>query len=294
MLNFSAYRLSIIKTDDLFNIATPKEEYFHNFLKSIIGDKKKVFVVSGKKYIFYYISELLDGVYCFELAKEEIQNIPFEGETKVEEQSITKTPFVYVIIDQKKQLVLIQMKTTVFPDINVSRGKIEHIFTDGLQEHQITTYLNPVGDNKDFWREVEESDSITELDICLTAPNMFKGRIKAEEFVEGIKQDYNITQVDMKFKNREGKLKLLKENVGDFINLVTSGGGEFKLFRKKNGKRDPIKSSDLTQKKNYEEESPQDINKTELGKDLTRLDTLNEMPERKKRKVAKKKGRKKK
>lgn len=276
MLKFSSFRLSLIKVDNLFNAQVSKEQYFKDFLDTIIERRKHEFVSGSKRYIFYYIDELLPGVYCFQLAKEEVKITLKEGDTKVEEEPTIQTPFVYVILDRDKQLVLINEKTSVFQDINTSRGKIEHLFTENLQIHDITTYLLPIGDSNDFWKEVEESDSISQLDISLIAPNMFGGRMKAADFVKETKEKLNITQVDLKFKNKKGKLSVLKENVGDFIDLVVSGAGKFKLFRKKNGKREPIASDQLVQKKEYSQSKPEEIDKTLLAEDLSTLDTLNE------------------
>ena len=279
MIKFYSFRLSILKVENLFNVNTPKEKYFADVLDKITSvDRKTTFNFKNSKFILYYQEELLPGVFCFELAKEETQSIPTEGETKVEETIINSTPYVYVVIDNNKdkQIVLIQDKTSVFSDVNTTRGKIEHFFNDKMRDHSISIVLLPISDNREFWHEVDNATVITELDIKLNGPNMFGGRFEAADFVGEIYKDFNITEVDIKLKNKGGKLKILRENVQSFIKLVASGGGSYVLKMKKNGKLDSLKSDDLTERKTFKENKAQDIDKDELKKKLDDLDKLNE------------------
>ena len=57
----------------------------------------------------------MPNVYALELAREETFKIPVEGETKIEEVPVVNTPFVYVIVDTKRQIILIQEKNKLFP-----------------------------------------------------------------------------------------------------------------------------------------------------------------------------------
>ncbi len=280
MLKFYSYRMSLVKVNTLFNTnSKTKEELFGDVLKNVISEKKVTFLGDGKKYFIYFDKELEKGVFSYELAKEESIKIPIEGSVTVEEDLITRTPFVYVIIDQNRQIILIQDKGTVFSDPNIARGKLEYFFTRALKDYFITTYLEPITDNKDFWKEVEQAESITELDITFVAPNMFRGRHKAEDLVREVYEDFNITEFDVKLKSKTGNLRLMKENLASFIKLVADGAGKFKLKTKRKGRKSKIETfrSDVnTQSMTFDGDTPSDVVSEKLGEYLENLDKLNE------------------
>jgi hypothetical protein len=267
-----------IKQTNIFEENKPKEQYFKDLIVKWQTEKKSIYFNYGIKYIIFVLSEILDGVYIGELAKEEIYTKPVEGETSITETQDLRTPFVYLIVDINKQILLIQDKTTVFQDIELTKTKIESFLTENLSKNSISVYLEPITDKKDFWQELAELGdiAITDLDLTLNAPNLFRGRFAANEFVREIYEELNITEVTLKFKNRIGKLKVMSQNLGDYVALASSGGGKYLLKGIKNGRRVAVKSIDFIRKKIYDEDRIEEIDKNKLSSDLEDLDKLND------------------
>ena len=275
MLRFYSYRINLLTQNNLFEGIEPKEDIFQKVIDDLREKNKDTFIARQSRFILYFYKELMPNVYALELAREETFTIPVEGETKIEEVPALKTPYVYVIIDTKRQIILMQEKTTVFQDVEVSVSRLKLYFEIKLAPNLITPAIQPITDNAQFWDEIEGAD-ITEFDITLEAPNLFKGRQKAEDLVEEIHEEFNVTEFEIRLRNKLGKLKLLYENAKDFVSLAAAGAGKYVLKGFKNGKEILIKSYQYIKKKNYAVEDPGQINKDELTKDLTELDKLNE------------------
>lgn len=275
MLRFYSYRINLLTQNNLFAGIEPKETTFQKVIDDLREKNKDTFIARNSKFILFFYKELMPNVYALELAREETFKIPIEGETKIEEIPVVNTPFVYVIVDTKRQIILMQEKTSVFQDVEVSVARLKLYFENKLIPNFITPAIQPITDNTQFWDEIEGAD-ITEFDITLEAPNLFKGRQKAEDLVEEIHEEFNITEVEIKLRNKLGKLKLLYENAKNFVSLAASGAGKYVLRGFKNGKELIIKSYQYIKKKTYDVEDPEQINRGELESDLKELDKLNE------------------
>lgn len=275
MLRFYSFRINLLTQNNLFAGIEPKEQTFQKVIDDLKEKNKDSFIVRNSKFILFFYKELMPNVYALELAREETFKIPIEGETKIEEVPVVNTPFVYVILDTKRQIILMQEKTTVFQDVDVSVSRLKSYFENKLMPNFITPAIQPITDNTQFWEEIEGAN-ITEFDITLEAPNLFKGRQKAEDLVEEIHEEFNITEVEIKLRNKLGQLKLLYENAKNFVSLAASGAGKYILKGFKNGKELLIKSYQYIKKKTYDVENPEQINPDELDKDLNELDKLNE------------------
>jgi hypothetical protein len=277
-LRFNAYRITLLVQNTLFGELQPKETSFRDVLNALIAAKKDTFMVRRSRFILYFIKDLLPEVYLLELAREERQNMPVEGDTKIEEVSVRRAPFVYVILDIKKQIILMQEKKTAFQDNEVSIERLRTYFESKLQQYFIVPSITPISNTATFWEEVKNADGIKEFDITLNAPNLFKGRQKAEELVEEVHEEFNVTEFEIKLKNKLGQLKLLYENAKDFVSLAASGGGKYVLKLIKDGKEVILKSYDFIKKATFEAETPEEISKEQLENELTDLDKLNENP----------------
>lgn len=275
MLRFYSFRINLLTQNNLFAGIEPKEKTFQKVIDDLKEKNKDSFIVRKSKFILFFDKELMPNVYALELAREETFKIPVEGETKIEEVPVVNTPFVYIIIDTKRQIILMQEKTTVFQEVDISVSRLKYYFENKLLPNFITPAIQPITDNSQFWDEIEGAN-ITEFDITLEAPNLFKGRQKAEDLVEEIHEEFNITEVEIKLRNKLGELKLLYENAKNFVSLAGSGAGKYILKGFKNGKELLIKSYQYIKKKTYDVEKPEQINPDELEKDLNELDKLNE------------------
>lgn len=276
MLKFFSYRFNLIipAQKSLFDNKS-KEEHFSDAIALLRDNKKAQFHHYNSKYFIYFSDSLSDKIHLLTLAKEESYTKPIEGDLTVLQVTDVRTPFIYVILDVKRQIILIQEKTTVFlPEY--AQARLQDYFTQSLALQSIVVNLEPIVDKKTFWDEVNDADSIEEFDLTLNAPNLFRGRFKASEFVKEVYEDFNISEFTVKFKNKLGQLKLLKENVQDFVALASAGAGTFVLKVIKDGHRKVVKSYQRIVKKSYSIDDIQDIDVKKLESDLEELDTIND------------------
>src|SRR5690606_35101084 len=135
-------------------------------------------------------------------------------------------PFIYLILDIERQIILIQHKTSVFKDIDIPKTKIEKFITKNLSVYGLVAKIQEISSEITFWEQLKEYDQIYSFDITLNAPNLFGARYRANDLSKDIQENYNATEFRIKLKNALGKLKLLKENVSDYIKLASAGAGK--------------------------------------------------------------------
>lgn len=226
---YAAYRYFIIESKQLPIFSQenkkPKEEYFFEVLKLIENKVKLEFSNEENRYLVYFKKNMSNNYYIIQLAKEIFFNHPLEGEKEINETLDKQYPSIYVIFDINRQLVLIQNKTSVFRSVDSSKNKLQAFFAKQLKEKELVVLLSPITNEEEFWHEVGELDLIYSLDLTLKAPNFFKGRFDAEKFVKETYEEYNFSTLKIGFKSAVGRLKLLKENLQDYIELISAGGG---------------------------------------------------------------------
>jgi hypothetical protein len=88
----------------------------------------------------------MPNVYALELAREETFKILVEGETKIEEVPVVNTPFVYVIVDTIRQIILMQKKTSFFHEVDVSVARLKLFFENKLMPNFITPAIQPINE----------------------------------------------------------------------------------------------------------------------------------------------------
>lgn len=246
---YSAYRYFILESKQLpifpqtESKPKSKEEWFLQTMKSIENLVKFEFISDEHRYLIYFKRNIGDEYFVIHLAKEVYFNHPLEGEREINEMLDKQYPLINILFDIKHQLVLIQNKTTVFRNINTSKEKLELFFEQQLKEQNIIVSLSSITNEEGFWHEVGELDLIYSLDLTLKAPNFFKGRFEAEEFVKETYEDYNFSTLKIGFKSAIGRLQLLKQNLQGYIQLISAGGGDYILKGLKKGKEFTFKSS---------------------------------------------------
>lgn len=276
MIKFFTYRFNILasRQQRMFDDTT-KEQKFSEIIGQLRQNKKDQYLHYNSKYFLYFSNSLTDTIHLLTLAKEENYIKPTEGDLNVIQVPDIRTPFIYVIIDMVRQIILIQEKSTVFTS-EYAQARLQDYFTQKLAASNVTVDIEPIIDKKTFWDEVNDADSVEEFDITLNAPNLFRGRFEASKFVQEVYEDFNISEFTIKLKSKLGHLKLMKENVQDFIALASAGAGTFVLKVIKDGQKKIIKSYQWVVRKSYPINEIEDINIQKLEEDLDGLDKLND------------------
>lgn len=104
---------------------------------------------------------------------------------------------------------------------------------------------------------------------------MFGARYRANDLAKDVHENYNASEFTIKLKNTLGKLKLLQENISDYVKLASAGAGKFVAEVGRKGIKEKIGSFSYILKKHYGREVTA-ISEEKLEEDFEELDQHNE------------------
>jgi hypothetical protein len=256
-----------------------KEAIFARKILELFELQKIQFTYWRTRHVIYFIDKVADGLYYLELAKEEEYVKPIEGETSIEEVPDKRSPFIFLILDVRRQILLIQDKTTVFQEADTAKIRMEKFLQDQLEYIGIVVLLKPISDRQDFWSKVEGMNRIENFELTFNGPNLFEGRQSAADLVKDLHKDFNFTEFKLWFKNKIGSLKLLKQNVNDYLSLISAGGGKYIVKGFKEGKKIIVDSVLSIYQLFYEVDDLRELPEEKVQKDLDKIDKLNDEKE---------------
>lgn len=277
MDEYLSYRIFLVDSsqEELFKGDQSKESILRELLSTIERRGKYEFIDNDVRYLFCFIKQYSNQFYILQLAREERFAKPSEREKRVETVEDKRYPFIYVIFDLKRQIILIQHKSSVFQDIDTAKSKIERFFYNNFTGYGLITTIKEMFSGLAFWEQLQQYDEIFLFDLTLTGPNLFGARYRASDLSKDIHDNYNASEFNIKLKNSLGKLKLLKDNISDYITLAATGAGKFVAEVAKKGIKERIGSFTYILKKHYDK----DIDKVTLNQlniDFEELDKHND------------------
>jgi Holliday junction resolvase len=120
-----------------------------------------------------------------------------------------------------------------------------------MKKYDYVVNIYPLVSPKLFWNYIDTADEIYELSLELNAPNMaLFGNSDTRDVLQQIKEATNNEILDISFKNKEGRLKVMKETLSGYIDYVREVGGKYLLKFKRNGVRE-TKTSETDTAKTY-------------------------------------------
>lgn len=250
---FFSYRYLVTPISEQRTIFQPldksKEELMIDIVKDISIKTKTEFTRGNKRFLFYGFQEK-DNVYIVKFARESDEKIYIEGESDIEIKGIKEAKFVYLIIDTEHQIILLEKNVSVFQQIESAVNVLADFFRNRMREYDYVVNIYPLVSKRKFWSYVNSADEIYELSLEMNAPNLFFGNSDTRKFLEQIKKATNNEILDISFKNKEGKLKILHEVLGTYIDYVIEVGGKYLLKFGRNGMRE-TKTSETDAAKTY-------------------------------------------
>lgn len=218
-----------------------------------------------------------------QFAREENYEKPVEGESKIIMEPDMRNPFLSLIIDISTQILLLERKSS-FQNIDTTIRLLESYLGKEINKLPETsnTYfvtLREISQAKEFWSQLEPSKYIYSLELHFNRPNLFEGRFKANELINSVSNGTSFGDFIIKLTNKNGRLKILRDNFADYINLITSGGGSYKvkfaLFKRgTNAKKITLDSRNNVESVELPDVS--NVDSEEIKKKLKGLDELNE------------------
>lgn len=281
---FFAYRYLVTPINDqvslLHELNKSKEELITEIIQSLNDNTKTEWLKGTKRYLIYGFQKKND-FFILKYARESNEKIYLEGESDIEVLGTKQTKFVYLIIDVKHQIILIERNTSVFNSVASAINILGGYLRDKMREHDYVVNVYPLVSKKSFWNYVEEADEIYELNLVLNAPNMpFFGHQPTRDVLQSIKDTTNNEEVEIGLKNREGTLKIIKNSLESWINYIREVGGRYTLIFKKDGVETRKTSHDDTAKTYIPRRRSGDYDDQELNNIEDKLSLMHKLEDR--------------
>lgn len=254
--SFAAYRYFLVPSEQISIFDKVGEERavaVKQFFARIESDKKISFEVDSRKHIFVFERKIDKHTLVLKFAIEKHETKYRESETGIESVIEPNLPFVYLIFDIKRQLLLIEINTSVFAKIAQAKQKVQKCFEQQFMMYGFEVILEEIIDENTFWSYVEKSNSIHDVTITLNSPNLFSGFLEIGKMLKGIRELYNNTQTTLKVTNKNGPLTGITKENPELVSAVrysSGGGGEWSLTVKTGGVKRTFRSRNNIKKVN--------------------------------------------
>jgi len=226
-----------------------------------------------RKYLLYFIEELTEDLFLLKLARKRDFNKYQEGDSDIETVEDTEYPFVYVIIDFKKQIILIQKKAAVFQNISTAQNILQALINATVDFGQYIFTIDEISHREMFWQLIDQSSKIYSMQLKLRAPNLFGNRYEANELLKEEQEISNAAEVNIELKNEQGNLLVKEERVGTYIDYIAAGGGSYRLKFMEAGEV-KTKSSKDNIKTAYLAENINQLNIAKIKAELEKIDEM--------------------
>ena len=281
---FFAYRYLVTPTSEQTTISQqlnkPKEELIRDFIEKLAITTKTEWTKGKKRYLFYG-SQHFENVYIIKYARETNENIYVEGDNDINIESIKEAKFVYLFIDTEHQVILLERNQSAFSSIDNSVSVLADFFREHMREFDYVVNIYPLVTKRKFWNYVDSADEIYELTLQLNAPNMaFFGHEDTSDVLQQIKDTTNNEEFDLSFKNKEGRLKIIREALGSWIDYVQEVGGRYILRFSSNGVTDTKTSETDTAKTYIPRKKAEKYDDHELENIKAKLESMHKLEDR--------------
>lgn len=281
---FFAYRYLVTPTSEQISIIQQlnksKEELMTDIIRDLAINVKSEWTKGSKRFLFYGFQHNGD-IHIIKFARETNENIYIEGDNDIEIKGIKEAKYVYLIIDTKHQIILIERNVSVFQQIESSVNILADFFRSKMRYFDYVVNIYPLVSKKKFWNYVDTAEEIYELSLEMNAPNMaLFGNSDTRDVLQQIKETTNNEVFDISFKNKEGRLKVLREALGGYIDYVREVGGKYLLKFKRNGIRETKTSETDTAKTYIERKKTEKYSDEELQNISDKLNSMHNLESR--------------
>jgi len=281
---FFAFRYLVTPTSEQITIiqqlSKSKEELMKDIIRELAIKVKSEWTKGSKRYLFYGFQHK-DDIHIIKFAKETNENIYVEGDNDIEIKGIKEAKYVYLIIDTKHQIILIEKNVSVFQQIESSANILADFFRNKMLDFDYVVNIYPLVSKNKFWSYVDTAEEIYELSLEMNAPNMaLFGNSDTRDVLQQIKETTNNEVFDISFKNKEGRLKVLREAFGGYIDYIMEVGGKYWLKIKRNGNIETKTSGIDTAKTYIERKKTEKYSDEELQNISDKLNSMHNLESR--------------
>ena len=228
---FYAYRYFVVKNSQMSLFQNEDLSPIIDMIKKCKKEKQISVEVEGREDLLLYAHNYNEHTYLFKFCR----NFPItkyvhdEEKAEIVESREPNYPFVYVIIDTQKQIVLLENKTTIYPTINSCKNAFKAFVITFIHNLNYSFSMDEITNLSTFWETIKNADKIYELKLNLKSPNLFGSALTTNELLKTLKTDYNNDELDMSLKNADGNLSITQEKLGDAIDYAGGGGGHWQI-----------------------------------------------------------------
>lgn len=253
---FGAYRFFIVPSEQIsfFDVVEEKRKHaVEEYFQSIEINKKVSYEINRRKHIIVFNRKIGTDIYILKFSMEKSETLYKEGEQDIENIVEPNLPFVYLVVDIKRQILLIELKTNVFSSINTAKNKIQKCFQTVFSIYAFQVIIEEISDGRTFWSFVQEAQGVYGLSIKLNSPNLFGGFNNTDDMLRDINNTYNNTETKIELSNEKPKLHLKKANklLSSAIDYASGGAGEWEIVvQTKQGEKKTYRSKHNIKKVN--------------------------------------------
>jgi len=227
---FYSYRYFVVKNAQtmLFdNEVSPIDE----LVKKCEKEKQISIEVEYRKDLFLYIHKYNEQTHLFKFCRDfPIKKYEYDAvKADIIESRESNFPFIYVIIDTQKQMILLENKTAIYSTIDACKNAFTTFVITYIQSLNYSFSMDEIINLSTFWETIENAKKIFELKLNLKSPNLFGSALTTNELLKKLKIDFNNDELDMNLKNSKGNLNITKQTIGDAIDYAGAGGGHWQL-----------------------------------------------------------------
>jgi len=119
----------------------------------------------------------------------------------------------------------VAMQQTIGQPLTIFKSLVDQINSTN-QDAEWFISVNPITSREQFWSVAERySGHIKEIDFDFSVPNIWGGQSETEKALRELKEKNNAQEVDVKIKNKDGKLNPDSTRIRDSVEYTTKGGG---------------------------------------------------------------------
>jgi len=235
---FYAFRYFLVANDQVsiyHNMIKDKREIIENIFKDLEKQNKISKILGDRRFILCLSYKISKDIYVCKFAKEKHFTKFEESEYDIKDIDDCDYPFVFLIVDVRNQIILIQHKSNVFRHISTAKNKLQEWIMFNTEMYDYNFKLDEITHEHIFWDYVKSAENIFEVNLKMKSPNLFDGWIDANEVLAILRGIFNNTETNIKLSNEKGKLKIEKKSLDSIIKYITDCGGEWRLKAKLNG-----------------------------------------------------------
>lgn len=231
---FGAYRYFIVPNDQLsfFDMVEEKRKSaVQDFFSILVEERKRSWRIKNKKYLLVFNRKISDTVFVCKFSMETTRKAFVEGEIDIERKDEINWPFIYVIIDTAHQIVLFEIKTSVFTSLSVAKKKLKCCFEEVFSLYGFEVLFDEITDPSTFWSVIKKSKGAYEVSLTLNSPDLFGGFNDTNEMLKTISKQYNNTKTKIALTSSKPNLNIDKNNkaLSDAVDYASGGGGEWSV-----------------------------------------------------------------